>query len=67
MLDLRLRISPKSLGQALYDAVEEAKANPDSARQLFDFMTLYRRDDEYIEQVRTNFAELGIYLDDLSH
>lgn len=57
---------PKSLGQALHDAVEEAKANPDSARQLFDFMTLYRQDDEYVDRVRTNFADLGIHLDDMS-
>ncbi|WCE41477.1 hypothetical protein PGC08_07335 [Brevibacterium sp. BDJS002] len=57
---------PKSLGQALHDAVEEAKANPDSARQLFDFMTLYRHDDEYVDRVRTNFADLGIELDDVS-
>lgn len=56
----------KSLGQALHDAVEDAKANPGSARQLFDFITLYRHDDEYIDQVRTNFAELGIHLDDVS-
>ncbi|WCE41882.1 TniQ family protein [Brevibacterium sp. BDJS002] len=57
---------PKSLGQALHDAVEEAKANPDSARQLFDFITLYRHDDEYVGRVRGNFAELGIRLDDVS-
>lgn len=59
---------PKSLSEALHDAVEDAKQNPDSARQLFNLMVLYRSDDDdHVRRVRNNFAELGIPLKFLSH
>ena len=59
---------PKSLNEALHDAVEDAKQNPDSARQLFNLMTLYRSDDDdHVRRVRNNFTELGIPLEFLSH
>ncbi|WP_019157854.1 TniQ family protein [Brevibacterium senegalense] len=57
----------KAFSDAVDAAVEEARQNPDSARQLFNLMTLYRRaDDEHTQRVRTNFEELGIPLDYLS-
>ncbi|MDK7870758.1 hypothetical protein, partial [Micrococcus luteus] len=38
-----------------------------TARQLFNFCTMYRRDnDEVIQGVRSNFTELGIPSDYLS-
>lgn len=59
--------TPKSLAEAMHAVVAEAKQNPDSARQLFNFMTLYTPEDsEHIQRVRTNFEELGIPLDFLS-
>lgn len=58
---------PKSLVEAMHAAVEHAKQDPESARQLFNFMTLYRGENpEHIQRVRTNFEELGIPLDFLS-
>lgn len=47
--------------------VEEARTTPETARQLFNFCTMYRRDnDEVIQGVRSNFTELGIPSDYLS-
>lgn len=51
----------KAFADAVRAAVEEAKQNPDSARQLFSLMTLYGRDDDkHVQSVRKDFEELGI-------
>ena len=43
------------------------RTTPETARQLFNFCTMYRRDnDEVIQGVRSNFTELGIPSDYLS-
>lgn len=55
------------INEALRAAIEDARQEPASARKLFHLATLYRTDDEkYIQQVRANFAKLGIPLEHLS-
>lgn len=56
------------LADALKAAIEDAKTNPNSARQLFAMMTMYPRGDAatHNQRVRANFEELGISLDFLS-
>lgn len=55
------------INDALRAAIEDARQKPDSARKLFHLATLYRTDNEkYVQQVRANFAKLGIPLEHLS-
>lgn len=57
----------RELAESLEAAVEDARHNPKSARQLFCLATYHcRKDDDKIGEVRATFAELGIPLNYLS-
>ncbi len=48
--------------------VDHARKHPETARQLFGFLTHYRRhDDDYVQHVRDDFIDLGIPGEFLSH
>lgn len=52
----------------LNTVIDQARKHRNIARRLFGFLTHYRRNDEaYLQQVRDNFAELGIPREFVSH
>lgn len=58
----------KKLDDMLKESIDEAKHDADAAQQLFNILTMYRRDDEtVVHSVRTDLEKLGIPAEFLSH
>lgn len=57
----------QEIKDSLDATVEEARTTPETARQLFNFCTMYRGEDDHIvREVRGSFTKLGIPLEYLS-